>query len=255
MTISALTTDSSDINMESHFEQHAYNDSDEFWDEVRDMISEFDIAFDEELIHLKERESEVAELDHNVSVPAVNSTSVKVETRKRSPLNTPDDVEKETDEEPEEGQVSDDCEIVNVSKISDKERKKRIVITSSSSESSDSSPKRKHKQKKDKRRKDKKKSKKKHKHQSRSRSLSLEKMKEAIKKRLRESELLDEIERLEAEKRRRLKALSPDPEPYEPFKIAMPDLSFKPIPNPKPSTSKDVKITGTCLFIFHNLLY
>lgn len=240
MTISVLANGSTDVNMESHYEQNAYKIPDEFWDEVQNMISEFDIAFDEELIHLKETESEIAEPGHNVSGEPNSDEGNKGSLKPSS------DTAVNESKGKRDGNYSDDCEIVGVTKISDKERKHRIRSTSSSSASTDSSPKRKKKHKREKRKRDKRKSKKKHNRKSRSRSSSLEKMKEAIRKRLRESELLDEIQKLEAEKRRRLKSISPLP--YEPFKINLPDMNFKPVKNPLASTSKDVKITGNNFF-------
>lgn len=257
MTISSsLASGSSDKNMESQYGQNAFKIPNEFWDEVRDMISELDyVAFDEELIQLKEQETELAEssTEHNVSG---NGNSDEVMLGNRRPMKPVSDAAANVSKEHKNGYVSDDCEIVGVTKLKEKEkeRRHRLLSTSSSSTSSDSSHKtHKKKHKKDKKKKDKKKSKKKHKHRSRSRSSSLEKMKEELRKRLRESELLDEIERLEAEKKRRLKSLSPSP--YEPFKINMPDLSYKPVANPEPSTSKDVKITGNCFcFNFESFL-
>lgn len=251
MTITSLANGLSDVNMESHYGQNVFRIPDEFWDEVHNMINEFDVAFDEELIHLKEQESEIAEpsTGHNVSSGSdINQGGLMMGNRR--PMKPVSDAAANVSKSQSNGYMSDDCEIVGVTKLN--EKKHRSLSSSSSSSSSDSSHKTKKKHKKDKKKKDKKKSKKKHKHRSRSRSLSLEKMKDELKKRLRESELLDEIERLEAEKRRRLKSLSPVP--YEPFKINMPDLNYKPVANPAPSTSKNCRVTGriSCFILGHD---
>ncbi|XP_063709942.1 cyclin-dependent kinase 12-like [Culicoides brevitarsis] len=172
-------------SMDPNYKPNAFRIPDEFWDEVQAMIDEIDIAFDEELIKLKQQESE-------------ESSSVKPETTEPKILPT--------------AYSSDDCEIVGVTRIKSRRN-------SSSYDSSDSG------RKEHRSRRDQKKSKKKH--RNRSSSGSLERIKEQLRKKLKENELLDEIERLEEEKRRRQRSSYDSRTDYKAVPSTSKDTSYK----------------------------